>query len=234
MVLNKSEVSKPKEERDDMFNYQTSFLEASLLLCNFYDAISEGDGQRVIRCWKFMLAYLIKDGAGSRKYALETFYLLCQVNSLLSPQASHRLIWNRFYKGKSGPGGNIPLDLALEHFNRLIKILIRNLGPNGLNKEAIDRYCKALAINKHIIDNFDRMCVIPKRSGAHTSRSTDGDLRKIVKELVEYKALCYQKGRSYTHFADMQDSLLADLDINAFFKWINSHKKKVALQKCAR
>ena len=102
-----------------------------------------------------MLAYLIKDGASSRKYALEAFYLLCQTNSLLSPQASHRLIWNRFYQG-------VP----------------------------------ALAINKDIMDNFDWMCVISTRSGAHTSHSTDGDLCKIVKELVEYKALHYQNGQT--------------------------------------
>ena len=47
LVLNKSQVSVPTKEKDDMFNYQTLFLEAGLL-CNFYDAILEGDGQRVI------------------------------------------------------------------------------------------------------------------------------------------------------------------------------------------
>ena len=84
------------------------------------------------------------------------------------------------------------------------------------------------------MDNFDQMCVISKRSGSHTSRSTDGDMRKTVKELVEYKALYYKNGSSYTHFANMKDSLLEDPDINAFLKWIIIHKKKVALQKCAR
>ena len=123
---------------------QSSFTEVGLLLKNFYDAVSEGDGMRVIRCWKFMLPYLKEDEAGSRKYALEAFYLLAQVHSLLTPQAAHRLIWNRFFKSKPGSGGNIPLDLALEHYNILIKVLIRNLGPNGLNRNAIDRYCKSL------------------------------------------------------------------------------------------
>ena len=112
-----------------------------MLLADFYDAISEGDGLQVIQCCKFILLYLVQDGATSRKYALEAFYLLCQINSTLSPCAAHRLIWNRFCMTKSGPGGNIPLDLSLGHFNRLIKILIRNLGPNGLNKRAINQYC---------------------------------------------------------------------------------------------
>ncbi len=138
MASNEVVTEIPGTTKDDVFNYQSSFMGFGLLLRNFYDAVSEGDGLRVIRCWKFMLPYLKEDGAGSRKYALEAFYLLAQVNSLLTPQAAHRLIWNRFYKSKHGPGGNIPLDLALEHYNRLIKVLIRNLGPNGLNKSAID------------------------------------------------------------------------------------------------
>ena len=67
-----------------MFNYQSSFLEIGHLVKNFYDAISEGDGLRVLRCWKFMLLYLKEDGASSRKYALEALYLQCQVNALLT------------------------------------------------------------------------------------------------------------------------------------------------------
>ena len=176
------------KEKDDTYNYQSSFLEIGLLVKNFYDAISEGDGQRVVRCWKFMLAYLKEDGASSRKYALEALYLMCQVNSLLSPRAAHRLIWNRFFKTSSGLAGNIPLDLAMEHFNRIIKIVIRNLGPHGLNKLATDRYCKSLPTSRQLLENFDRMCGIYRRSGAHVSRSAIADLRKVVKELVEQRA----------------------------------------------
>ena len=101
-----------------MFNYQSYLLEAGLLLRNFYDAISKGDGQRVIRCRKFMLPYLKEDGQSSEKYALEAFYVIWQIKSLLSPRASYRLVWNRFHKLKHARGGNIPLDLALEHFNQ--------------------------------------------------------------------------------------------------------------------
>ena len=38
---------------------------------------------------------------------------------------------------------NIPFDLAPEHFNKLIKTVIRNVGPNGPSNEAIGRYYKA-------------------------------------------------------------------------------------------
>ena len=136
-----------------------------------------------------MLPYLKEDGAGSRKYALEAFYLQVQLNTLLSQKAAHRLTWNRFFKSKSGPGGNIPLDLALEHFNLLLKVLIRNLEPNGLNKNAIDRYCKSLPVTKELLENVDRMCYVIRRSGKHSDRSTQDDLNKIVKELMNNKAM---------------------------------------------
>ena len=39
----------PSNAKDDVLNYQTSFVEVGLLLKNFYDAVAEGDGLRVIR-----------------------------------------------------------------------------------------------------------------------------------------------------------------------------------------
>ena len=37
---------------DEMVNYRCSFLEYGLFLLNFYDAISEEVGSRLIKCWK--------------------------------------------------------------------------------------------------------------------------------------------------------------------------------------
>lgn len=227
-------VVKSKPKRDDMFNYQSAFLEIGLLVMNFYDAISEGDGLRVVCCWKFMLLYLKEDGSSSRKYALEALYLQCQVNALLSPRAAHRLVWNRFFKSKCGAGGNIPLDLALEHFNKVIKILIRNLGANGLNKKALDRHCKALGTNKQLLDNFDAMCNVVRRSGHHVQQSSRNDLIKVVKGLIDNEAFAFTNGRTYRHFSGIESSLLANFNVSAMFKWINEHKKKVFLSKCPR
>ena len=93
-----------QQSDDDMLNYQCSLLEYGMLQLHFHDAISEGDGARVLRCWKFMMPYLHKDGASSRKYALECLYLIFQYYALLSPKDAHSLIWNRFHKAKTGLG----------------------------------------------------------------------------------------------------------------------------------
>ena len=79
-------------EDDDMLCYQRSHLDYGMLVLNFLDGISEGDGERVVRCWKFFLMYL-KHHGGSSKYALEALYLMFQINVLLSPQEAHRLVW---------------------------------------------------------------------------------------------------------------------------------------------
>ena len=48
----------PLNEQDDMFCYQKALLEYGMLLLNFWDAISEGDGTRILRSWKYFLLYL--------------------------------------------------------------------------------------------------------------------------------------------------------------------------------
>ena len=220
--------------QDDMYNYQCSLLEYGCIVLNFYDAISEGDGLRVVRCWKFMLPYLKHDGTSSRKYALEALYLLLQVYAILSPRDGHRLIWNRFHKPKFGLGGNIPLDLAMEHYNNFIKGVMRKLGPNATNRTALNRLTKALTCNKKLLDNFDSMCSIIRRSGRHVQRSKENDIKKVVGELMRNNALTNTPGRSYQAFKYFKSSLVADFDIHDMYLWIEEHKKKIYLQKTAR
>lgn len=219
---------------DDMYNYQCSLMEYLMLVRNFQDAISEGDGERIIRCWKFFLPYLKADGASSRKYCLEGLHLLMQVYCTLSKRDAYRLVWNRSVKLKSGLGGNIPLDLALEHYIRVIKILLRKLGPNQANPHIVQRYVKAMVVNKKLIDNFDTMCETLKVSGKHVRRAAIGDKKKLVKELLQEKAFTHTINRRYVYYQQFKDSLLANFDIHEFYRWINDHKRKIALNKTAR
>eukprot|EP00794_Sanderia_malayensis_P000968 gene968-282_t len=81
-----SELTKIKNKADsvdEMFNYQLALLDYGLLTLNFFDAVSEGDGMRVLRCWKYMLPRLRNDGQRSQKYALEALYVFCQIHVLL-------------------------------------------------------------------------------------------------------------------------------------------------------
>jgi len=72
-------------EKDDCLNYQICLLEYGMMLKNFHDAISEADGERILRQWKYMLMYFRADGQSSAKYALESLYILLQYYALLFP-----------------------------------------------------------------------------------------------------------------------------------------------------
>lgn len=223
-----------KAERDDMLNYQYALLEYGMLFRNFSDAVSEGDGQRIIRCWKFFLMFLKGDGQRSCKYALEGLNIMCQIYALLSPRDAHRLIWNRSVKAKSGMGGNIPLDLALEHFNRVLKQLIKNMGPNASNEKAVNRFAKAIGVTKQLMDNFDLDCKVLKRAGHHVAKAATCDLKKLVAELVKCDAFTLHADRQYKRFSKVEPSLLSNFKMDSMFKWINEHKRTINLHKTAR
>ncbi len=218
----------PPEEKDDMLSYQKVLLEYGLLLLNFWDAVLEGDGNRIFHSWKYFLLYLQNEGSSATKYSLEALYLMCQVNALLSPQAAHRLIWNRSVKNKTGHGGNIPLDLQLEFYNRILKGAVKNLGHNA-SKKSLDRICHAMGVTNQLLHNFDKEAKIIKRSGKHVKQSTQGDLSKVVGELVSQKAMHLTPGRTYNCFSSMGQSLLHRFNSNKLYSWIIEHKRNIIL-----
>ena len=225
-------IIKSKSRQDDMLSYQMALLDYGMLIINFWDGISEGDGERVIRCWKFFLLYLKHHGASS-KYALEALYLMFQINTLLSPRSSHRLMWNRFVKNKQGPGGNIPLDLQLEFYNKLVKEAIKKLGPNA-SKKSLDRICHSLGITSILMKNFDSNLSVRSRAGKHVKKSAAGDLQKIVNELLVNKAFTHTPGRAYKFYSSIKPSIIDGFDMQKMYLWINNHKKHLILNRKAR
>ena len=169
-----------EDNKDDMLAYQKALLEYSMLVLNFWDAIAEGDGERILRCWKFFLMYLKHQGGSATKYSLEALYLIFQVYALLSPQAAHRLIWNRGVKIRIS-GVNIPLDLCLEFFNKTMKEALKKLGPSATQR-SLDRISHSLGVTTDLMKVFDSSLSVFKRSGKHIKKSAANDIGKIVKE----------------------------------------------------
>lgn len=65
-----------------------------LLLLELRDEIHEGDGQRVVGCWKFMLLHWRH--AKHTKYSLEALHLLAAVNATATERIAHKIVWCRF------------------------------------------------------------------------------------------------------------------------------------------
>ena len=154
-----------------------------------------------------------KDGARSRKYALEGLNLLCQIDALLCPRDAHRLVWNRSVKAKYGAGSNIPLDLALEHYNRVLKEVIKKMGANASNEKAVNRFFKAIPTNKELMDNFDHTCKVLRRSGKHVKTVASNDFIKVVEELIKSDVFTQNAQRKLNKFRNCGSSILANFDL---------------------
>ena len=95
----------------------------------FAYAIKEGDGLRVLRCWRYLLPIFL--GTGRTNYSREILNMLYQ-QVTLSPCLSSQLLWSRFINVHGFPARNIPADLHMEHLNRIAKDAIKSLGANKL------------------------------------------------------------------------------------------------------
>ena len=76
-----------------MYDYAVQVLSFGLFRAEFIDSVREGDGDRVIRCWRFLLP-LFKSAARV-KYSKEAITLLSQL-LVLSPRQAHQVTWSRF------------------------------------------------------------------------------------------------------------------------------------------
>ena len=132
--------------------YGRNLLSIGLFYLEFSDAIKEGDGDRVLRCWHYLLP--IFKGSCRKNYSVEVLIMLCQFHYDLPPRLSQELICTRFVSTHSLPGGNIPEDLHQEHLNSVVKDFIRGLGANK-TEDAIMRIGKALGTLFPVIENFD-------------------------------------------------------------------------------
>ena len=198
-----SDTDNEDNKKQDMYQYNICLTRFGIICLEFHDA-KEGDGNRIFTCWKFLLLLSKGDEKGSTKYALEALYLILQVKAIISPRQGYRLLWNRTIKGKDY---NVPLDLDLEHDNRMTKEAIKKLGRN-ITEKSVTRVVMAQQTACSMLDSFDKSMEIMKPSGRHTQQSDEKDFKKIVDKLVEEQALSWKstEGHTYTHYSGYKGS----------------------------
>ena len=128
ICLSLSSSTKVPRDGDAVSSYTIELLRIGCLYMESADAIREGDRERVIRCWWYFLP--IFKASNSTNSSCEAVHFLYQYQYALSPRLSNQLIWGQFVNVRGLPGQNIPLDLHMEHLNRIAKDAMRNLGSN--------------------------------------------------------------------------------------------------------
>ena len=131
------EQGRDRDDDDQVRAYANKLLILGLFLIEFSDAIREGDGERIIRCWKYFL--LLFKANNHTNYSIEALHLLVQINFTLSPWMVAQLIVN--VHGR--PSKNISSDLDMEHLNRLCKSAISGMGSN-VTEGSVQRVGRAI------------------------------------------------------------------------------------------
>ena len=212
---------------DGVLNYACAVLSDGLLMLNFRDCIRYGDGERDVRCWKFMLLYFRH--FHHYKYALEAFHTLALVEVITPPHIKQQIVWSRVVNSRGGAGNNIPVDLHMEHLNRLLKDMIIGIGAN-VSEQAIVQSSKSLDGIKTVCENFDRSAGIHGDSVNHTTKSSKKDQGLVLQQLIESKVFSYIPGRKHAAFPDIESNLAQSINTKSLFKWLDTNKQKLAKQ----
>lgn len=215
---------KKSKNHDNVQAYASQVLTMGLLLMEFNDAIREGDGCRILRCWRFFI--LIFKATKRKNYAIEAFTLLAQYQFLLSPRLAYQLKWNRTVNVHGRPGRNIPCDLHMEHLNRVCKDAISSLGAN-VSERGFERVGKCVGKLEKITQNFDRLHGVARQSDKHAHRSDVNDLKKMLKQLEVSKVFSTNCGRQHSHFPKFEANILNTIDMKKLKLWLNEQYQKL-------
>ena len=188
---------KESTSNDMVQNYAVQLLSLGCFYLEFADAIKEGDGGRILRCWRYLLP--IFWNSGRTNYANEVLKMLYQHDYLLSPALKKQLLWGRCINVHGRKGKNIPGDLHMEHLNCVIKDCTRGIRSNQ-NEKAVVRVSHALGTLVPVMKNFDQVNKVPDLTGAHTRKNEERDQKLIVTELKKNKVFKTTPSRQHTTF----------------------------------
>ena len=214
---------------DKVQNYGLSLIELFIVLMQLNDTIHEGDGDRNVINWKYLL-WVFKANNKLSKYATEGMYLLTSVKCMLTHQVSERVIWGRGTnkKGTIIIGVNMPNDLEMEHTIKSTKNLITSMGANKTEK-AVLRSSMAVTGVSESLHAYDESSNVKPPSTAHTKKSADRDEGIMLGDLRLLRPFkCDPMHEPHPSFPDMLKSVREKIDLGEFLRWLENHKRQLA------
>ena len=204
----------PLKEEDWKRNYHTARLTFGLLDMLLSDAVREGDPRRLLQSMKIALLFL--HTYGKVKYAYVVVLFLAKCHAILPSGMTFELIHNRFFNVSGKAGGNIPLDLRMEHLNKLLKTALKQLWSN-ISEDAAQRIARALTGLEHLISNVDSDYNLTGKRGYHNAKHLKETVFQITQDLVSKEVFDCMPGRKYQCFKKFKSDLLHKLDHCEFF-----------------
>ena len=218
-------VKEDMKKEDHIFNYGCLHISLGLLIRDAEDSVKEGDGERLIRVWKF-LTYLFRL-RGCHKYALAGLRKLASMEGLLTPRKAHQLKWNRFAGLKQGPGTRISRDERLEQLNKVSKEEIRSRGFPNINDNSVVTATRSTGAIDKLVRQSNHDLQRQTKSGHHCNRKGKDTFATILAQ-IHCKARVFQfcPGREYKAFPGLCRDLFKDLDLKTLANWLKNKKEQ--------
>ena len=230
--VDSTSLQQPLFPGDDTGNYSSKLLSMGLLAWNFEDAIREGDGDRIIRMWKFLLLFFKQAGKG--KYGIEATRLLADVHVNLSADKRYELRWNRTCNIQGGLGNNKPLDLSLEHLNRDFKSNVSAFHAH-VTETSVQKTAHAAPIVAKMLATFDEQSFIRQDSGFHAVPSFDKDRTLITEQLIKSAVFVKASKCDLTQFhrihSDPFSKIKQEANWQKFQAWLASQRGTITREK---
>ena len=153
------------EDVDMVTKYSTSAMFAGLLVLAFNKSRQAGDGERILRLYKYMLLFF--DISGKTKYKLYTLHTIAQCNVLLPPYLAFDVIHNRFTNKKGKVDTNKEIDMEIEHADRHFKKDVR-LYNSKVTPDSFNRSATSYDATQKVLQEFDQHTSLRKPSGKHS------------------------------------------------------------------
>lgn len=202
-------------------------LELGLLFKNFTECIKVPNRERMIRTLKLMMIVLKSDNNLS-KYSDEILRFLVHQLCLLSEKEAHCMFYCMFVNTKGRLDSHIPVDLQMEFIVRVCKKNIKHMHSNKTEGN-IQRKTSVLAAINMLVQNFDQVTGVIKRTSTHSTASAFGDEVSMIQDLRELQPFTYQSGRCLDKFPHLSFSMLSKLNYDHFFSWLMRRKEIHAL-----
>lgn len=217
-------MEKEEGDIDTVMVYGKEVLSLGMLYLEFTDGIREGDGSRILRCWRYLL--LVFKATNKRKYAVQAATLLIQYHFIFTERMKQQLMWSRTINTSSRKGKNIPMDLHMEHLNRDLKGAIGHLSSN-INKATIDRIAQSLYKVSIIKENFDNCTGVPQDSCYHSTPPLSKDLQRVVEEVTKKNVYTRLQGRRHLQFKTMKGNTVGILKKTDIDEWLKNLFRKL-------
>ena len=200
---------------DDLVQaYSKEVLTLGLLWMGFKDATKEGDGDRVIRYWRFFL-FLFK-ALRKQNYAREAARILLS-DRLWSPRLQEQLRFSRFVNTQGRPGCNIPLDLHMEHLNRVVKGALTHTG-SSLTEKSIKRAGCSVGVVAKLCSSL-----VEGPSELHRPYTFQHDLHIMLECLDEVEPFACLPNRCHSSFS-FNKSLLQTVNKKELLAWLEQQQ----------